>query len=577
MLLAKAPHKVALLPCKCIIDRLRPQAEPDVSIDLRVDGTGRVEVVLDFTYSDMPTQAWYADDSQAIGRLLALRAWWDLLCELGPGFGYFPKPSKTYLVVKPHLLEEAQRVFAGTGIVIAGGGQRDAGVNGHRDLGAAIGTVEFVANYLRGKVLKWVEQMECLSDFARTQPHAAHSAFVHGVRNKWTFTQRTMQSLHTHMGPLEDTIRSKFIPALLGKKSGFAISDDQRSMFALPARWGGMGIDNPVSDSPHKYADSLLFTEQLKCLVKVGAGSLLVDPRKQKDVEKQIEKQREVRYEEEFNRLCASASYDVQRALVLAREKGASSVFTMLPYRKYGFCFGARRDFNDLIALRYRLPIYGLPPICACGKPYSLDHSQICQKGGFIHMRHDAAKHLWEKLCSFVWRDVEDEPMLVPLAGEVFQHGSAKKEDSARSDVRVRSFFGACRNAFFEFRAFYAFARTHKFLSPDKLYIKIANERRREYAERVQQVEDADFTPMIISSSGGMGKEMQMALKHLSNKLAGKKQLPYCQVVGFVRAMFSFEMMRMALICLRGSRSYSRTCEHNEIDEMAVAISDLRL
>ena len=50
---------------------------------------------------------------------------------------------------------------------------------------------------------------------------------------------------------------------------------------------------------------------------------------------------------------------------------------------------------------------------------------------------------------------------------------------------------------------FMLFARTHKFLSPDKLYIKIANERRREYAERVQQVEDADFTPMIISSSGG--------------------------------------------------------------------------
>ena len=43
---------------------------------------------------------------------------------------------------------------------------------------------------------------------------------------------------------------------------------------------------------------------------------------------------------------------------------------------------------------------------------------------------------------------------------------------------------------------------------------------------------------MIISSSGGMGKEMQMALKHLSNKLAGKKQLPYCPVVGFVRDVF---------------------------------------
>ncbi len=29
-------------------------------------------------------QAWYADDSSAMGKLLEMRKWWDLLCQYGP-------------------------------------------------------------------------------------------------------------------------------------------------------------------------------------------------------------------------------------------------------------------------------------------------------------------------------------------------------------------------------------------------------------------------------------------------------------------------------------------------------------
>ena len=49
----------------------------------------------------IPPQAWYADDSQAVGKLNALLLWWLRLNKFGPAYGYFPKPSKTYLVVKP--------------------------------------------------------------------------------------------------------------------------------------------------------------------------------------------------------------------------------------------------------------------------------------------------------------------------------------------------------------------------------------------------------------------------------------------------------------------------------------------
>ena len=61
-------------------------------------------------------QVWYADDASATGKLSDLHQWWSSLSELGPRFGYFPNPSKTHLVVKPEVLDDAQSLFADTGI-----------------------------------------------------------------------------------------------------------------------------------------------------------------------------------------------------------------------------------------------------------------------------------------------------------------------------------------------------------------------------------------------------------------------------------------------------------------------------
>ena len=45
-------------------------------------------------------QVWYADDSTAIGTIEQLHSWWRKLVEIGPSFGYFPNPAKTWLVTK---------------------------------------------------------------------------------------------------------------------------------------------------------------------------------------------------------------------------------------------------------------------------------------------------------------------------------------------------------------------------------------------------------------------------------------------------------------------------------------------
>ena len=93
----------------------------------------------------VPIQVWYADDSQAAGKLTSIRRWWGNLCDKGPAYGYFPKPPKTYLNVKDGLFEQAEKIFEGTNIQIVGGANRDEqGCGGKRDLGAAIGSAEFI-------------------------------------------------------------------------------------------------------------------------------------------------------------------------------------------------------------------------------------------------------------------------------------------------------------------------------------------------------------------------------------------------------------------------------------------------
>ena len=111
-------------------------------------------------------QVWYADDSAAGSSLERLREWWDLLKEIGPQYGYFPNGSKSHVLAKPQHIEAARETFKGTGIVVSS--------EGERYLGGAMGTASFLQQYVERKVNGWVTEVDKLSKFAVTQPHAAY-------------------------------------------------------------------------------------------------------------------------------------------------------------------------------------------------------------------------------------------------------------------------------------------------------------------------------------------------------------------------------------------------------------------
>ena len=198
-------------------------------------------------------QIWYADDAAAVGKLAELRVWWDLLAREGPDFGYYPNPSKTWLVTKEGCHTAGLSTFAGTGVNVT--------PDGRPYLGAAVGSAEYVENYVKSKVDSWLSIVRNLTTIAKTQPHAAYSALTHGLSSKWTYLCRTVPNISNLLKPLDDILRTKLIPTLTGRPPP---SDLECALFALPARMGGLGITIPSMQADQEHQSSLLVTSALQ-------------------------------------------------------------------------------------------------------------------------------------------------------------------------------------------------------------------------------------------------------------------------------------------------------------------------
>ena len=68
-------------------------------------------------------------------------------------------------------------------------------------------------------------------------------------------------------------------------------------------------------------------------------------------------------------------------------------------------------------------------------------------------------------------------------------------------------------------------------------------------------IEHGNFTPLVFSVSGVLGKECSMFHKHMAEKIAKKFNESYEKVVTVIRCKLSFIILRSALLCIRGSRS----------------------
>jgi len=493
--------------------------------------------------NDPAKQVAYADDLTGGGKLSQLKRWLDAIVENGPRMGYNAEPTKSWLIVKEEKQNEAEAIFQNSGVNIT--------THGKKHLGAAIGSIDHRHEFVTGLVDKWVQQIEMLSKIALYEPHAAYIAFTSCLRHRYSFYLRTIPSIGPILQPLENAIRTKLIPALT---EGRDVSDDERRLLSLPPRLGGMGLIMPTEMADQEFEFSKRATVDLTNAIIDQTRELPPDlERKSKEAKSGIRKDRKDNQNAILEDLVLRMTPAQKRANEINREAGASNWLTALPIEDKGFHLN-KREFWDAINLRHTWPISRLPSKCACGSPFDVGHALSCKKGGFVGLRHNAIRDMTADLLSEVCPDVCIEPHLQELTGESLSARSANTSREARLDISARNVWSRNQRAFFDVRVFNPNARRFQNQSLPQAYLANEREKKNHYNERVLEVENGTFTPLVFSVHGGMGQECRMFYKRLSSLLSEKRGENYSMVASWVRTRTSFSLLRSALMSIRGTR-----------------------
>ena len=128
-------------------------------------------------------------------------------------------------------------------------------------------------------------------------------------------------------------------------------------------------------------------------------------------------------------------------------------------------------------------------------------------------------------------KDVTTEPLLIPVNGRELPAG-ANKADGARLDVSARSVWNPLERAFLDVRVFHAQAPSNKALgSPTTMYNSHERQKKNLYNKRIVEVEHGTFTPIVLSTTGGMGREANKFFKKLADKLSRKSGQRYSEAI----------------------------------------------
>ena len=87
-----------------------------------------------------------------------------------------------------------------------------------------------------------------------------------------------------------------------------------------------------------------------------------------------------------------------------------------------------------------------------------------------------------------------------------------------------------------------------------RMYSLHKEQKERAYNARILEVERGVFTPLVFSTSGGMGEEAKTLFKRVATKMANKTGQKYSETNTFIRKRLRFDLLKKMVISLRGYR-----------------------
>ena len=498
-------------------------------------------------------QAWQADDSAGGGSLTSLHDWFMQLSKEGEKFGYYVNGSKSWLIVKnAEKMEEAEKVF---------GAKVKITTDGKRHLGAVIGSSEYKDEYCENMVDEWMGELDNLTEIAKSQPQAAYIALTKAYKSKFTYFMRTIDGFEKYVSPIDLLLNQKFLPTIFDSDTPF--ENPLASLFTLSPKLGGLGIPSLERDSSFQFEASKLITANHVESIIQQCSQMKAPDQPMQTLKYQVQQKKIENHQKMLKDIDAALPPETLRQVEQTRDKGASSWLNAIPYEEHGFALN-KQEFRDSIRLRYNLRLKDLPQKCACEKAFSVEHALSCKQGGFVGMRHDNVKNLLVASIAKVCKNVQCEPRLLPLDNERFALKSAITGDEARPDIKAGGFWSRGVNAFFDVRVTHVNSRSKENKSTKEIFESQENEKKRQYNQRVIDVEHGTFTPLVFGTNGGFGEECGRFITKLAEKLSHKTDESYASIITWLRTKLSFSILKSVNMCVRGSRRPFKNPSHEE-------------
>ena len=178
----------------------------------------------------------------------------------------------------------------------------------------------------------------------------------------------------------------------------------------------------------------------------------------------------------------------------------------------------------------------------------------------------NAIRDVEAKLMEEVCYDVKIEPQLIPT-NEEQTHGITGQ--NARLDVSARGIWSQYERTLFYVKVSYPNAASYMKKSLPQLYRDNGLQKKNAYNDRVLNNEKATFTPLVFTTTGGMGPECTRLNKRIAELIARKRKECYSDVMRHVRTRLRFALLRCTLIAIRGFRGKGQSDDEDELEEIS--------
>ena len=142
-------------------------------------------------------------------------------------------------------------------------------------------------------------------------------------------------------------------------------------------------------------------------------------------------------------------------------------------------------------------------------------------------MRHNRVRDLEASFMKEVCHNVQIEPLLLPIESDRQSERGGNVAEKARLDVAGVGVWGSHEKTFLDIRIMHPNSPSYLNRPIEQVYAQHEKEKKRAYNERVLQVEKASFTPIVMSTSGGEGKEAARHHKRIATLISQKRNESY--------------------------------------------------